>query len=215
LEPFVKLHLISGWGYPVSALMPLRKELLPRFDAEIHPFTTDPASITPPREPWWLAGWSLGGMLAMEAVANQTLRPQGLLLIASTARFCANSDYDCGVEHIILRQMMSRMLRHREKVLARFFELAGMVTHSDFSDEELMRGLKLLDEMDLRGELTAINLPVLLVHGTHDHIIPVEASIYLRDHLPDARLLIHEGASHDLPAREYEWLAKQLREQLT
>jgi pimeloyl-[acyl-carrier protein] methyl ester esterase len=209
------MHLISGWGYPVSALTPLRKALLPRFDVEIHPFTTDPAALVPPREPWWLAGWSLGGMKAMQAIADETLRPEGLLLIASTARFCANTDYDCGVEHIILRQMMSRMLRHREKVLARFFELAGMVTHSDFTDEELMRGLKFLDEMDLRDALTNIDLPVLLVHGTHDHIIPVEASIYLRDHLPDARLLIHEGAGHDLPAREYAWLAKQLNDQFT
>lgn len=212
----MKLHLLSGWAYPVAALESLRQALRKNFEPRIHPFTTDPASIRPPaNQPWWLAGWSLGGMLAMEAVANKTLRPEGLVLIASSARFCANTDYDCGVEHIILRQMMSRMLRHREKVLARFFELAGLVTHSDFTDEELMRGLKLLDEMDLRDRLSAIDVPVLLVHGTHDHIIPVEASIYLRDHLPDARLLIHEGAGHDLPAREYAWLTEQLSSLIT
>lgn len=212
----MKLHLLSGWAYPVDALELLHKALQPEFEPFIHPFTTDAATIKPPaNEPWWLAGWSLGGMLAMEAIANGKLRPDGLILIASTARFCTNTDYVCGVEHIILRQMMSRMLRHREKVLARFFELAGMVTHSNFTDGELMRGLKLLDEMDLRSRLSAIDLPVLLVHGTRDHIIPLEASMYLRDHLANARLLVREGAGHDLPAREYAWLAEQLRDQLT
>jgi pimeloyl-ACP methyl ester carboxylesterase len=49
---------------------------------------------------------------------------------------------------------------------------------------------------DLRGELSAITTPALVVHGRNDMLVPVADSIWLASHLPDARLEIFEDTGH-------------------
>jgi pimeloyl-ACP methyl ester carboxylesterase len=49
---------------------------------------------------------------------------------------------------------------------------------------------------DLRGELSQIAVPVLIVHGRDDMLVPVADSIWLAPRLPDARLEIFEDTGH-------------------
>jgi pimeloyl-ACP methyl ester carboxylesterase len=45
----------------------------------------------------------------------------------------------------------------------------------------------------------AITAPTLVVHGDHDPVLPLPHGHALRDAIPDAKLLVLEGAGHDLP----------------
>ncbi|MFK4083453.1 alpha/beta fold hydrolase [Kribbella sp. NPDC020789] len=60
---------------------------------------------------------------------------------------------------------------------------------------------------------TAITAPVLLLHGTEDHIIPPAHGRWFAANCPTATLQLHEGASHFTIVEHAEegltWLAKQ------
>ncbi|KAF2414028.1 alpha/beta hydrolase [Microbacterium sp. B35-04] len=58
---------------------------------------------------------------------------------------------------------------------------------------------------DFRKDLAAIDVPVLVIHGDDDQIVPFEISGRLSAQLiPDARLVVYAGGAHGLPdtARE-------------
>lgn len=52
------------------------------------------------------------------------------------------------------------------------------------------------NSLDLRGELHTIHQPTLVLHGTADQIVPVEAAEQLVQALPNARLVLLHGAGH-------------------
>ncbi len=49
---------------------------------------------------------------------------------------------------------------------------------------------------DLETAIAAIEVPILIIHGTDDHIIPYESAIELKKRIPHAELLTLEGAGH-------------------
>ncbi|MGA2150913.1 MAG: alpha/beta fold hydrolase, partial [Geobacteraceae bacterium] len=49
---------------------------------------------------------------------------------------------------------------------------------------------------DIREKLPAIDRPVLLIHGSADTICPPSVARYLAERLPDARLVMLDGAGH-------------------
>jgi pimeloyl-ACP methyl ester carboxylesterase len=49
------------------------------------------------------------------------------------------------------------------------------------------------------GGFGGITAPTLVVHGDHDPVLPLPHGQALRDAIPGAKLLILEGAGHDLP----------------
>lgn len=50
--------------------------------------------------------------------------------------------------------------------------------------------------VDLRPDLGRLTLPTLIIHGDRDALVPLEAARYLVQALPDARLVVLEGAGH-------------------
>jgi pimeloyl-ACP methyl ester carboxylesterase len=51
-----------------------------------------------------------------------------------------------------------------------------------------------------REALRAVRAPTLVIHGTADPLVPVEAGIDTAKSIPGAELLLIEGMGHDLPA---------------
>jgi 3-oxoadipate enol-lactonase len=49
---------------------------------------------------------------------------------------------------------------------------------------------------DASDRLGEISVPVLLLHGTEDQVLPVENADLLHEHLPDSRLELVEGGPH-------------------
>jgi len=210
----MKFHILGGWAYPPSTLSPLADLLGQAGPVHVEPFTHEPAEERD--GPWCLVGWSLGGLKALRAVIEQRVRPAGLVLISSSARFCRATDYACGVERGALRAMMMGLRRDREQTLARFFadaastQASGAPDTGYFPEADLMAGLRDLDTLDLRDSLGKVAIPALLLHGARDRIIPAEASHCAREHLPNARLFIHPDAGHDLPAAHAGWAAEKI-----
>jgi pimeloyl-ACP methyl ester carboxylesterase len=52
--------------------------------------------------------------------------------------------------------------------------------------------------------LRDLDLPTLVVHGTHDPLFPVEHGVALAAEIPGATLLRLSGVGHELPCRSWD-----------
>lgn len=162
---------------------------------------------------------SMGGLLAMEFLPPTVKR---LVLISSTARFCAGDNYPCGTPEKILRRMILQLRRNPEAVLDEFFKnvhypfresraAIALRQSIEYNLDELMGGLEYLLESDLREIVPGIQIPVLLMHGSDDRIIPAEASKWLHENLPNGQLKMIENDGHALPAHHFESVMHSIR----
>lgn len=146
-----------------------------------------------------LGGESMGGAIAQYAVVREPERFEGLVLVAPglTGRWKADpeftalcrADYPTAARVFVERclpepdsEHLERwgrdiLLRAEPEQAARMFEM--------WEDEGV-------PELDPRG----IELPVLVVHGTHDAVVEIESSRSLAALLPDAELVVLDGAGH-------------------
>ena len=224
----MKLHMIGGWAYPADACGQLVDTLSKHADVVTHDFTFDPADLHETADPWWLCGWSLGGLKAMNAVLAGRVNPRGLILISSTARFCADGDYTFGVDRTALRSMIIGIKRDRNKTLQTFYgdvlfpdavdtltieAYIGQVSHMD--NVSLIKGLQELDTLDVRDQLDQLSLPTLLLHGEHDRIIPSGASNYIASKAGQSVMHLHPDAGHALPRSHPDWVADHLQSFIT
>ncbi|MBM4152591.1 MAG: alpha/beta fold hydrolase [Kiritimatiellaceae bacterium] len=179
------LLLITGWAYGSAAMQPLADALSSDFTTRIlsgaQVLDQEPL---PPADA--VIGWSMGGMLAGERLPASCKK---LVLLSSTARFCSTDEYPCGVHEKVLRRMILQLNRSPAAVLADFYQRAGLTPaepYPELSQQQLVDGLNYLLTNDLRQIASQINIPVLLLHGEQDAIIPPEASDWLARHLPQA-----------------------------
>jgi non-heme chloroperoxidase len=64
---------------------------------------------------------------------------------------------------------------------------------------------------DFRADLEAIQVPVLVIHGTEDATVPIQSSSRLiRNFVPEAELIEYDGAPHGLFATEKDRLSRDL-----
>jgi pimeloyl-[acyl-carrier protein] methyl ester esterase len=163
-------------------------------------------------EPLAVMGWSLGGVIAMHWALAQPGRIRKLALVATSPRFVADDAWP----HAMAPQTLARFgdeLRAAWKLtLQRFLSLqaqgsdVGRTTLAALRRELFARGepdaamldgaLATLAVTDLRGDVARIAIPTLVVAGERDTLSPPEASAWLAQALPAARLLRLPGAAH-------------------
>lgn len=159
-----------------------------------------------------LTGWSLGGQIAMDLSRRAEVR--GMVLVSSMTCIAASVNRP-GIEPERC-SMISRMLtRSRRGYLRSFFlecgaaetELPRLLEQSDeFSMEELISGLSVMFN---HLAVPDPSVPVTVIHGTGDRIIPVEISRYLAEFvMPRCKTISIEGAGHLLPVSHGNTIGK-------
>jgi len=156
-----------------------------------------------------LVGWSLGGMLLLEALAQiPGPAPAALVLVGVPAVFCRRPDHPWGPPPAAVRAMRMGLKSEPTRVLGDFLTACLAPGEESFRDEAaagfdfaaapapLAQGLDYLKGKDLRGLLGRIPGPVDLIQGEQDPIVPPAQAAFLREHLPGARLHILPGAGH-------------------
>lgn len=220
------LALIHGWGYDSSVFAPVAAELakrcrvhlvdLPGYgrNRNLPPMTLPdvaaalgealPAGTT-------LGGWSLGGQVALAALAQNAPRFPRLVMVSSTPKFVAGDGWSHGVAPILLAGFTRALKSDPGALMTRF---SALVNQGDASARELTRllaanqraalataealaqGLHWLAELDLRHLLQQVASPVLLIHGALDPLIPLAAAEAARDGLANASLVVFPKAAH-------------------
>jgi len=155
-----------------------------------------------------LVGWSLGGMLLLEALMEQPLEPAGLVLVATPASFCQRPDHPWGQPKIQVRGLRRKLREDSRRVLADFACRCLAPGESQFQEEilqdfqpqengaDLADGLDYLLNTDLRPRLSHVQARALILQGDTDDIVPPAQAEVLRDYLNDAQVAGIPGAGH-------------------
>ncbi len=159
-----------------------------------------------------VAGWSLGGQLALAWARRHPRQVTRLMLISSTPRFVSAPDWLHGMAPEVFAEFSATLQRDAGTTLRRFLLLqtqgdararrvarqleAALALQTLPDSTVLVETLRWLQATDLRATLPDITQSALVVHGDKDRIAPLAAGEYLAAHLPRARLALLAGAAH-------------------
>lgn len=155
-----------------------------------------------------LVGWSLGGMLALEACARG-FRPRALVLIAACASFCRRPDYALGWPAAVVRGMRQRLKAQPKQVVQDFYQRLLAAGEQDWQEpltallprgldaSWLASGLDYLQHTDLRPRLGQVAAgQIVVVQGAADRILEPAQAYFLQAELPGSRLLMLPDTGH-------------------
>ncbi|MFC0338374.1 pimeloyl-[acyl-carrier protein] methyl ester esterase [Kushneria avicenniae] len=200
ITPSPTLILLPGWAIAPSAMAPLASAL----EAQLPGWTisTIPLPLLEDDHPetWldeldsqlpdhaWLAGWSLGGMLAMALSARRGKRCPGVITLGSNASFITRDDWGCALPIATLVAFRNRWSKSPEATFSRFAALAArgsantghMARHIEqhslpLNLEHALAGLSMLQQMDLRTLLPQHRNPGLHLFAEYDAMVPASA----------------------------------------
>lgn len=236
------LALLHGWGMNAAVWGKLAPALAPHFrvhcvnlpgygaSARCVPYTLETvtdalAAALPARVV--VCGWSLGAQLALCWARRRPMQVERLVLIAATPRFIAGADWTAGMEVAVLDTFAAGIEYDAGAALRRFAALQAqgdanardvlrclreVLRHGTLDKAALAAGLRILKESDLRDSLQYITQPALMIHGTHDTVVPPAAGEYLRRALPHATLDIIDRAAHAPFVARRERVARSITE---
>lgn len=164
-----------------------------------------------PAQAVWI-GWSLGALASLAMARRAPQRVKALVLIAATPRFVQAPDWPSAMAEATLAEFARDLQRDYRATLSRFLALqlgqgeaertmlrqlrASLFAHGEPSPKGLAAGLEILRDADLRAQLPAIDVPVLIAHGARDRIAPVAAAEIMATQLQQAELFVIPGAGH-------------------
>ncbi len=162
----------------------------------------------------WL-GWSLGGQFVLRAALDHPDRVRGLIMVAASPRFVRSDDdggWPHGVSTTLFGDFGEALQRDFRGTLDGFLALEALGSSSaqdelrklkahafergEPAPRALQEGLALLDRLDLRDELPALQMPSLWLSGRRDRLVPAGAMPAAAALAPNARSVVIAGAGH-------------------
>jgi pimeloyl-[acyl-carrier protein] methyl ester esterase len=222
------LVLVHGWAMHGGIFAPLTQRLRARFRLHIVDLpghghshddagTLDPATCASrliarlPRAAW--IGWSLGGLVALQAALDHADGVRGLVCVAASPCFVAAGDWLYGVPLEIFAQFDAGLRTGYHATIERFLALEAL--GSDHAQAELRelkahvfergeplvaameQGMQLLETTDLRARLPELAVPNLWIAGRRDRLVPARAMRWAARQNPHGKYL--EFASGHAP----------------
>lgn len=158
-----------------------------------------------------IVGQSMGGMIAQHVALDYPERVASLVLLYTTPTIRILSRDSLQPEH--------RTPRNREEAIEIFLKgnrptaspaypydeerqkaLAGRMYDRDSDHSGIARQREAVSAMpDLRPRLPHLRVPVTLIHGRADTLIPSAGSLLIAEQLPHAELHLYPGMGHEVP----------------
>lgn len=180
--------------------------------------------------PFAVAGFSMGGGEVARLVARHSDRVTKAILIGSIVPYMLQTeDNPAGVPQEIFDQIGGGILTDRAgffKDFAKSFYGVGPISSpvseavlEDFQRQALMAGLrptlaaaKAFASTDFRADLRHFTMPTLVIHGTEDATVPIDATARaVKAALPHAQFIEYDGSAHGLLASDKDRLTDDIR----
>ena len=227
------LLLVHGWGMNATVWQPWLEQLNSEFqvtcvelpghgcsdiqnDQNTLTAWADAVTDIAPANAIWL-GWSLGGLVTLQAVLKQmssqaAVQARALYMMTATPCFARHNQWQCAMPIATLKQFAANLETDVDGTLLRFLSLqikgseqardilkqlrAGFSQRPAADNGALKLGLGLLSDSDLRDSLQNINIPVHWTFGERDTLVPACVSESVKQLLPDATTQVIKGAGH-------------------
>lgn len=144
--------------------------------------------------PFFLGGHSMGGAITLRFGSRYPEMLKGMILVGTGVRLRVHPSildtFNRGEHFMKLIPMLYGENVSPETVRAAEEEMVATppaTWHAAFTA---------CDRFNLMAELGGINVPALVVSATGDQMTPVKYGQFLESHLPNAKLVIIEGAGH-------------------
>ena len=177
-----------------------------------------------------IAGFSMGGGEVAKLVAKHGDRVTKAILIASVVPYMLQTgDNPDGVPQSVFDQITAGIKDDRAAFFTSFakdFFGVGVMAHpvsdavlDDFFRQAMMAGLrptlaaaKAFATTDFRRDLERFTMPTLVIHGTKDATVPIDATARaVEKALPSAQLIEYDGSAHGLFASDKQRLTDDIR----
>lgn len=168
-----------------------------------------------------LAGFGMGGAVALRYMARHGgYRVSKLAFLAAAAPvwakrsdFAAEGPHQAEIENLIalctadrarlIAEMIRRFFRHDSASSAC---LADWLFHLGMQASPIATAaaLRMLGEIDLRADVTAVKVATLIMHGRHDLMVPFDTGRALADAILRSHFVAFDGSGHALFWEERE-----------
>ncbi|WP_251978376.1 alpha/beta fold hydrolase [Salinicola avicenniae] len=230
------LIVLPGWALGPQPLRPLIEALrqqLPDWHIECASY----AGLTSHRpESWvamldrtlptgaWLAGWSLGGMLATALAQWRGHAACGLVTLGTNASFVARPGWPTAMSGETFEAFRDGLATGPGRTLTRFAQLSAQggrdarrlsrtlleALQSTPLDHSLA-GLAVLATLDLREALSTLRIPQFHLFAENDLLVPVAARAAIASRLPvGSRTACLPDAGHAFPLAHAEETAERM-----
>ena len=220
------LVLLHGWGMGAavwSRLTPLLSDRYQLMELDLPGYgdnvdvaadslvdVAQQVSAVVPAGATWL-GWSLGGMVALQAASDPTIKMSRLILVASSPRFVRDDDWPHAMAAEQLSLFADGLLADVDTTLKRFValqfygqddareisrSLQKSVIGQPVNKDALSLGLEMLASEDLRQIYAGLKTPIQHVYGAMDKLVPVKVSEDLSALNPAVEQVVFKGVGH-------------------
>lgn len=227
------LLLIPGMLNDARVWQPCRDALAPVADVRLADVSAgldmlatgakawDQLADVPLSTPLVMAGFSMGGYVAIDMVARPQRPVKALALLSTSARPEASEG------HLQREKTIAAMQANFPKVVESILQwnthqasptLLSMMRQMmlDVGAEVAVRQMRaIMSRADHRAKLAQLQMSVRVLCGQHDRVTPPELAQELATMIPSAQLHLIEGSGHMLPLEQPEQVLKHLRALLT
>lgn len=159
-----------------------------------------------------VAGHSMGGAIAMKLALDFADRVAGLVTVATGARLRVAPAILEGIRGNFAGavELITRLAWSSEapQALTELGKQALLQTGPDV----LLGDFTACDRFDVMGRLGEIKAPTLVIAGMADRLTPPKYAHFLTEHIPNAQLVLVEGAGHMVMLEQPAEAAKAARE---
>ena len=218
------LVLLHGWAMTGSVFAPLAEQLESRCtlhlvdlpghgrsrENEISLEPTDFARAIAQAVPSaiWL-GWSLGGVIALQAALDFPEHVRALAMLCASPCFVRGNDWPHAISPEILQQFAADLREDHRATLERFLALEALgsdsaqedlrqLRHDTFAEtppsvRALCEGLDVLEHTDLRARVREVEQPSAWIAGRRDRLVPWQAMQWAAQQCGGTFTCIHGG----------------------
>ncbi|CAB3637854.1 alpha/beta fold hydrolase [Achromobacter pestifer] len=202
------LLFVHGWAFDASVWAPLRAELMDWPHAVADAGYFGPAQIPKIDGPVVAIGHSMGVLRLLRGLPPACT---GLVSLNGFPRFGAGPGFDAGVPRRMLDRMLKRFSVEPTAVLQDFRQRCGDATaFGPPRLEPLVQDLQALRDEDQRDALAALPVPLLILTGQDDPIVPTPMTQAAFDGRPDDERHDREHGGHLLPVSDAPWCARHI-----
>ena len=159
-----------------------------------------------------LLGWSMGGLIAQAIALKYPLYLNKLILLSSNAQFMVSESWPNAMKASVLEGFIEDLVGNFKKTLQVFLMLqaqggdnardvirelkAKLFAFGDPDEDALRGGLLLLKNTSFVSQLENFKLPVYLMYGRLDTMVPLVAAKTMAEKISQSKLHVFESSAH-------------------